>query len=87
MTCTCHVGHKEKRDLFRRWLEQGQNLDNTESLLKVTRENASETTHSRELLTIAEMIAKGFSPLLDQFNSETMCVCVCVRGFLPHWYR
>ena len=66
--CVCILGrgltacfYKEKRELFRSWLQNGKNLDATESALVISKSKATETCHQKELLTIAEMVAKGFS--------------------------
>ena len=53
--------YEEKRELFRSWLQNGKNLEATESALVISKSKVSETTQQKELLTIAEMVAKGFS--------------------------
>ena len=42
-------------------MQNGKNLDATESALVISKSKATETCHQKELLTIAEMVAKGFS--------------------------
>ena len=55
---------KEKRDVFRKWLQHNCNFDATESNMKLVREQETSKTRNRELLTIKEMVERGFSASL-----------------------
>ena len=52
---------QEKQELLQRWVQSGENLAAVECELQVLRKQQGELEHGRELLTIAEMQAKGFS--------------------------
>lgn len=52
---------EEKSDLLRSWIASKENMDATECSLIVSKKQASEVETGRELLTIREMVAKGFS--------------------------
>ncbi len=56
-------------DLLRAWVEKGENINAVESVLQITRLQEGELTTGRELLTISEMHAKGFSKYFGNIDS------------------
>ena len=52
---------QEKQELLQRWVQAGENLAAVECELQVLRKQQGELEHGKELLTIGEMQAKGFS--------------------------
>ena len=47
---------EEQHEVFAKWLEQGENMNNTEAQLIITK-----TKSAYEELTVKEMVARGFS--------------------------
>ena len=47
---------EEQREVFAKWLEQGENMNNTEAQLIITK-----TKSAYVELTVKEMVARGFS--------------------------
>ena len=59
---------QDKQQLLQQFVQNGENMKAVEMELKVTKEQAGETCLKRELLTIKEMKAKGFSQNLAFFT-------------------
>ena len=66
---------KDRRELFQRWLAEGQNLEATETSLIVAKERAAEQVVKQELLTIAEMVERGMSA--SGSWKPVLCKCAC----------
>ena len=56
---------KEKQELLQKWVQSGENLQAVECELQIQRKQSGELEHGRELLTVSEMQAKGFSQIFD----------------------
>ena len=56
---------QDKQQLLQQFVQHGENMKAIEMELKVTKEQEGETCLKRELLTIKEMKAKGFSQNLE----------------------
>ena len=56
---------QDKQQLLQQFVQHGENMKAIEMELKVTKEQEGETCIKRELLTIKEMKAKGFSQNLE----------------------
>ena len=55
---------KERSDLLRQFITTGESLDATESSLVISKEQEGEMEKGKELLTIKEMVDRGFSEIL-----------------------
>ena len=52
---------EEQHEVFAKWLEQGENMNNTEAQLIITKTKSAEVKGGYEELTVKEMVARGFS--------------------------
>ena len=52
---------EEQHEVFAKWLEQGENMNNTEAELIIKKTKSAEVKGGYEELTVKEMVAKGFS--------------------------
>ncbi|OLQ02234.1 hypothetical protein AK812_SmicGene14971 [Symbiodinium microadriaticum] len=52
---------EEQHEVFAKWLEQGENMNNTEAQLIIKKTKSAEVKSGYEELTVKEMVAKGFS--------------------------
>lgn len=59
---------QDKQQLLQQFVQNGENMKAVEMELKVTKEQEGETCLKRELLTIKDMKAKGFSQNLAFFT-------------------
>lgn len=55
---------QEKNDLLKAWLASGENIKVMETKLVIQKSQEGKLTRGRELLTISEMKARGFSQYL-----------------------
>ncbi|CAE7838937.1 unnamed protein product [Symbiodinium sp. CCMP2592] len=51
----------EQHEVFAKWLEEGENMNNTEAQLIITKTKSAEVKSGYEELTVKEMVARGFS--------------------------
>ena len=68
--------------MLKSFITSGENLEACEANLLVAREHDNEVAHNRELLTIKQMMEKGFSQTLgrfswSQFSRFRTCIHVC----------
>lgn len=59
--------------MLRSFIENDENLENTESVLVVTRQSEEEVTRGKELLTMKDMVQKGFSQTFGRKFSASVC--------------
>ena len=76
---------KEKSDLLRAFISSKENLDCCESSLVVSKEQNHEMERGKELLTIKEMIDKGFSQLLGFRTSWDLLLLMLPLMSLKFW--
>ncbi len=62
---------KEKQELLKQWISNGENAKSVEASIEVTRSQSGEVCKGRELLTIKEMVDKKFS----QFFGYIYVIC------------
>lgn len=55
---------KERSDLLKQFISAKESLDATESSLIISKEQEGELEKGRELLTIKDMVDRGFSQIL-----------------------
>ena len=54
---------EEKQELLKTWIASGENAKSVEANIEVSRNQSGEVCKGRELLTITEMVDKGFSQI------------------------
>ena len=57
------ISLKEKAELLRQFISSSESLEATESTLTVSKKQSAEVETGKELLTIRQMVEKGFSQL------------------------
>lgn len=55
---------QDKQELLKQFVQHGENIESIETTLTLSREQVGSVQRNRELLTIGEMKAKGFSQQL-----------------------
>ena len=56
---------KDKRAMFRKWLENGENFKATEASIVLERQKLSQLKQGWVELTVAQMVQRNFSVLLS----------------------
>lgn len=76
----------EKKEVLRKYLTSGENLESCEATMNVSRRHRDELSRGREELTVKEMIQRGFSEplgflyncvLLDYIYTADFLACGC----------
>lgn len=71
---------KDKSTLLKQWIESGENLAACESRLVVSKSQETEMVRSKELLTIRQMVERGYSQQIGLIRFFDFITSVCLNG-------
>lgn len=83
---------QDKQELLAKWVQNGENLAAVECALQLQRKQEGELEHGRELLTVSEMKAKGFSTsigthseMIRIFSFPNVCRTLLLKQCFCFW--